>query len=161
MQWEKWLNVLLQQEDYRALQTSCFQTQPPSLGSLLSLHFTHLLSQNTSDSHSTSTPIFYLRGWSLITQYEKDSPTLALLFYFPLLLLFRSHDLFYLFIFTSLRYKLPKIRVLFYAVVSKYLLNPEIHLLLQARRLKRVLWWLSEIILVFFKFYWSIVDLQC
>ena len=71
-------------------------------------------------------------------RHEIDSPTLVLLFYFPLLLLFRSHDLFYLFIFTSLRYKLPKSRVLFYFVVNKYLLNPEIHLLLQARRLNRV-----------------------
>ena len=139
MQLEKWLNALLQQEDYRAVQTSCLQTQPPSMGSLLSLqHFTRLLSQSTSGSYSTSAPIFYLRGWTLITRYEIDSPTLALLFYFPLLLLFRSHDLFYLFIFTSLRYKLPKIRVLFYYVVNKYSLNPEIHLLLQARRLKRV-----------------------
>lgn len=83
---------------------------------------------------STSAPILYRRGWSLITPYEIAPPTLTLLLYFPLLFLFRAHYLFYLFNFISLRYKLPEIRDLFYFVLNKYLLNPEIHLLHSSRQ---------------------------
>lgn len=73
----------------------------------LEAFYTSPFSEHLLAPYSTSAPIFYLRGWILITWYEIFSH-MVLLFCFPLLLLFTSRDLFYLFIFTSLRYKLPR-----------------------------------------------------